>query len=359
MICFFEKMLFDNSNRFFLEISSVTRRELQLRIFNLLWFGMVSNNSIPSEIELRQIGDSDLFVSPVALGGWPIAGMTSLGVNDEDSLATIEAALDSGINFIDTAHCYGIHGESERLIGRAIKGFSSRVVLASKGGLHWDANGVRHYDASPTRIVHECDESLRRMGVDQIDLYYLHAPDPSVPIEQSALAFLNLLQAGKIRAVGASNLSVDELKVFQSVCPIAAVQPPYNMLQRSIESNVIPWCIENNVAVINYWPLMKGLLAGKIRRGHQFASNDKRLNYDVFQGQKFEDAQKLLDELDLIAARIGKTVAQIVVNWTVRQPGLTATLCGAKRDWQIRETAGAMGWNLDDDDMDRIGAMIR
>ena len=312
----------------------------------------------PSEIELRRIGQSGLFVSPVALGCWPIAGMTSLGVNDEDSLATISAALESGINFIDTAHCYGANGESERLIGKAIKGKRDRIVLASKGGIHWDEKGIRHYDATPERILLECNESLRRMNVDHIDLFYLHAPDPQVPVEQSAEAFVSLLKSGKVRAVGASNFSVEELEKFQAVCPISAVQPPYNMLERAIESDIIPWCIANHVSVINYWPLMKGLLAGKIRRGHQFEANDKRLTYDVFQGEKFEAAQKLLDRLDFMAVKTDKTVAQIVVNWTIHQPGLTATLCGAKRDWQIRETAGGMGWKLDDADFHLINALI-
>jgi aryl-alcohol dehydrogenase-like predicted oxidoreductase len=197
------------------------------------------------------------------------------------------------------------------------------------------------------------------MDVDVIDLYYLHAPDPKVPVERSAEAFVTLLESGKIRSVGVSNFSVPQLEQFQSVCPISAVQPPYNMLQRGIELELIPWCRERKISVINYWPLMKGLLAGKIRRGHSFDPEDKRLTYDVFRGEPFEQAQRLLDELDEIAAEATKTVAQVVTNWTMNRPGITSTLCGAKRDWQIAETAGAMGWELTADQLERISRLLQ
>ncbi len=307
---------------------------------------------------LRQIGKTGIYVTPVALGCWPIAGMTSLDVNDADSLATINAAIVNGINFLDTAYCYGANGESERLIGQVIRDRQDEVVIATKGGLHWDAQMNQTRDARPERIIRECEESLIRLGLETIDLYYLHAPDPQISIARSAEGFVQLMETGKIRAVGVSNFSVQQLDEFHAICPISALQPPYNMLQRQIESHLIPWCIEHEASVINYWPLMKGLLAGKIRRGHRFDPQDKRLSYEVFQGEKFEQAQCLLDELDQIAVETGKTVAQIVVNWTMTRPGITSTLCGAKRDWQIRETAGAMGWRLDEDQLKRIGGLI-
>lgn len=309
-------------------------------------------------MERRQLGESHLQVSPVAFGGWPIAGMTSLDVNDRDSRKTIVEAVDCGINFIDTAHCYGINGESEKLIGQAIQPFRDDLVLASKAGIHWDSHGVRHFDGRPETIIAQCDESLRRMRVESIDLFYLHAPDPKVPVQDSASAFVKLIEAGKIHAAGASNLDVSQLDQFHPVCPITAVQPPYNMIQRGIERDIIPWCQEHTVSVVNYWPLMKGLLAGKIRRGHRFDPNDKRLTYDVFQGEKFESAQRLIDELEQIALPIEKTIAQLVVNWTFHQPGITATLCGAKRDWQIRESASAMGWSLDASAQARIEKLL-
>lgn len=302
----------------------------------------------------RQIGSSELWVSPVALGCWPIAGMTSLDVNDVDSLKTIQAAIDSGINFLDTAYCYGANGESERLIARSLNGRRDDLVIASKGGIHWDQQLTQHNDASPARIKQECDESLQRLQVDHIDLYYLHGPDPRVPISETAGAFADLIESGKIRYAGASNCNLTQLDEFISVCPIAAVQPRYNMLQRGIENELVPWCLERNIGIVHYWPLMKGLLAGKIRRGHSFDPQDKRLKYPIFHGANFEAAQKLLDTLDPISEKLGKTVSQIVVNWCFHRSGITATLCGAKRDWQIIETAGAMGWELDDDSRNQI-----
>ena len=311
------------------------------------------------QIDLRQIGASGIYVSPVAFGAWPIAGMTSLGVNDADSLKTIKTAVESGINFIDTAHCYGANGESERLIGRAIAENCEPLVIASKGGIHWDQNVVRHYDGRPKTLIAQCEQSLARMKIDAIDLYYLHAPDPNVPVSDSATAFSQLIESGKIRAAGVSNLSLSETIAFNEVCPISAIQPPFNMLQQEIYSEIFPWCQSNEISVINYWPLMKGLLAGKIRRGHQFATEDTRLKYPIFQGQSFESAQKLLDGLDEIAKKTGRSVAQIVVNWTIHQPGITSSLCGGKRAWQIKETAGAMGWQLQPDSLATITKLIK
>ena len=312
-----------------------------------------SNHSAPSE-DLRILGKTEIRIAPVGLGCWPIAGMTSLDVNDTDSLRTVQTAIDMGINMLDTAYGYGANGQSDALIRAAIAGQREKVVIASKAGMHWKPDGSRCFDASPSRVVQECEESLLRLGVDEIDLFYLHAVDPKVPIQESAGAFAELLQRGKIRSVGVSNVTVEQLNSFSDVCEVAAVQPPYNMLQRGIERDLVPFCSERQISVINYWPLMKGLLAGKIRRGHDFDPKDKRQSYDVFRGEQFERAQQLLDCLDDVAKEVDKTLAQVVVNWTIHQPGITATLCGAKRGWQIVETAGAMGWRLADDQMNKI-----
>ena len=311
------------------------------------------NNSIPAG-QMRPLGKTEIRIAPVGLGCWPIAGMTSLDVNDQDSVRTVQTAIDMGINMLDTAYGYGANGESDALIRKAIAGQRDKVVIASKAGMHWKPDGNRCFDASPSRVIQECEESLLRLGVDEIDLFYLHAVDPNVSVQDSASAFAQLLEQGKIRSVGVSNVTVEQLNSFSDVCEVAAVQPPYNMLQRDIEKDLIPWCLQRQISVINYWPLMKGLLAGKIRRGHAFAPEDKRQTYDVFQGAQYERAQQLLDCLDDVAKEVDKTLAQVVVNWTIHQPGITATLCGAKRDWQIAETAGAMGWRLEDGQIKKI-----
>ncbi|MEE2936325.1 MAG: aldo/keto reductase [Planctomycetota bacterium] len=302
--------------------------------------------------ERRKLGTTDIEISTVAMGCWPIAGMTSLNVNDEDSLRTLKAAVDTGVNFFDTAHCYGRNGESERLIAQSLISGSnapdrSQLVLATKGGIQWGRDGKQILDGSPATLQLQCEESLRRLQTEYIDLLYLHAPDPKTPVAKSAEAMRKIMESGKTRSIGVSNFNLQQLHDFHAICPVTAIQPPYNMLQRQIEKDIIPWCVENQVSVLVYWPLMKGLLAGKLRRDHQFQPGDGRPKYAMFQGDEWRKNQDFVDQLRIIANELGKSVAQIVVNWTINQPGITAALCGAKRATQIEETAGAMGWKLD------------
>ncbi len=224
---------------------------------------LAKNNMFASVTPLRPVGSSGLKVSAVALGCWPIAGMSSLDVNTADSLATLHAALDHGINFLDTAYCYGPHGESEQLIGQAIAGRRDKVVIATKGGLHWEGS-TRIQDATAGTLIRECEESLQRLNTDRIDLYYLHAPAPGTPVAESARGIRHLRDQGKVLTVGASNLTLTQLQEFQEVCPLDAYQPPYNMLQREIEHDILPWCQSHKVSVMVYWPLLKGLLSRKV-----------------------------------------------------------------------------------------------
>jgi aryl-alcohol dehydrogenase-like predicted oxidoreductase len=309
-------------------------------------------------MELRELGKTGIRVMPVALGTWPIAGMTSLDVNDADSAATIQAALDAGVNFFDTAYCYGANGESERILGRALGPRRDQAVIATKGGIHWQPDGARVQDARPERLRRECEESLQRLNTDRVELLYLHGPDPKTPITESAGELKRLMEEGKTLSVGASNITLAQMQEFAAVCPIAAFQPCYNMLQREIETDRLPWCRDHNVAVCIYWPLMKGLLTGKFARDHQFAPNDGRMKYPMFQGDEWGKNQDFLDDLRTIAAETGRTVAQVVVNWTIHRPGITSALCGAKRPEQIRETAGAIGWRLTADAARRIDEAI-
>jgi aryl-alcohol dehydrogenase-like predicted oxidoreductase len=204
----------------------------------------------------------------------------------------------------------------------------------------------------------ECDESLRRLGTDRVELLYLHAPDDNVPIAEAAGGLRDLMDEGKTLSVGASNCTVDQLEEFHSVCPLAAVQMPYNMLQRDIEKQSIPWCRERNIAVMVYWPLMKGLLAGKLPRDSELDASDSRRKYPMYQGDEWQKNQDFIDQLREIAQETGRTVAQLVVNWTIAQPGITSALCGAKRPEQVEETAGAMGWQLTSEQCALIEAAI-
>lgn len=307
---------------------------------------------------LRNIGTTNIQITPIAMGCWPISGVTSVDVTEQASLATLNAAVDSGINFFDTAYCYGYEGESERLIAKALGAKRDQIVIATKGGIHW--SGTKQIrNASPARIKQECDESLSRLNTDRVELYYLHGPDPEIPVSESAGAFSELLEAGKILSVGVSNFTLEQLQEFAAVCPISAYQPRYNMLQREIEADRLPWCVENQVSVMVYWPLMKGLLAGKLHRNHQFAPEDGRQKYPMFHGEEWEKNQEFLDELRLLAEEMNRTVAQIVIRWTIQQIGITCALCGAKRPEQIEENAETMSFELSDSQMDSINHLIQ
>ena len=305
----------------------------------------------------RPLGETGITIAPVALGCWPIAGMTSLGTSDAESIATIQKCFDLGVNHLDTAYVYGPNGESEQLIRRALGSRRDELVIATKCGIHYEgANMVT--DGRPAELRREIDESLRRLGTDRVELLYLHTPDEKVLVEESAAALGELMAAGKTRSVGASNCTLEQFQAFHAVCPLAAVQLPYNMLQRDIEQRTIPWCRDNNIAVTVYWPLMKGLLAGKLPRDQLLHERDNRRNYPMYQGDEWQKNQDFLDRLRAAAALSGHTVAQLVINWTIHRPGITAALCGAKRPWQIEETAGAMGWTLTTEQLQLIDAAI-
>ncbi len=307
---------------------------------------------------LRQLGATSIGVSPVAMGCWPIAGMTSLDVNPTDSLKTLRAAVDSGINFFDTAYCYGTDGESEKLIANLVRDDRDSIVLATKCGLHWDVEGTRRFDATPSTLRRECEESLDRLETDHVDLLYLHAPDPNVPIAESAAALKSLLDEGKTRGVGVSNLQLDQIREFHKVCTITAVQLPYNLLQRGIENDIVPWCREQQISIVAYWPLLKGLLAGKLSRDHVFEEGDGRAKYPMFQGEEWEKNQDFIDELASVARDLRISIAQLAVAWAIDQAGITSALCGAKRADQIEETAAAMNVDFDTESAGKIDAAL-
>jgi len=309
-------------------------------------------------MEYRRLGLTDLCVSAVGFGAWPISGMSSVDVNDADSLATIAACLDAGVNFFDTAYGYGEQGESERLLARALGSRRDEVVLATKGGIEWGPGRQQVLDGSPAKLRRQCETSLQRLETDCVDLLYLHAPDPRTPTAESAAELARLMQEGKARAIGASNCTVEQLAEFASACPLAAVQPAYSMLQREIEQDLVPWCVAQGVAIVVYWPLLKGLLAGKLTRDRVFAAGDGRAKYPMFQGAEWLMNQDFVDRLRPIAAEAELSVAQLVINWTVHQPGITSALCGAKRPDQARENAGGAADPLSDAVRAKIDAAL-
>jgi aryl-alcohol dehydrogenase-like predicted oxidoreductase len=291
--------------------------------------------------------------------------MTREGVTPAAAVATVRAAIDAGITHLDTAYCYGEHGESERAIAAAIAGRRDAVVLAGKCGIHWvpDASAApprrQVVDGRPERLRAEVAESLERLGTDHFDLLSLHAPDPQLPIEESAGELARLLAAGVTRAVGLSNASVDQLRRFAAVCPLAACQMQFNMLQRQIEADILPWCRDRGVAMVAYWPLMKGLLAGRMRRGQVFPTTDTRHKYPIFNGVEFDRSLDFVDALRPTAARLGCQLADLVLAWTAEQPGITSVLFGATSPAQVEENARALACDLDAAAREEIAAAIR
>jgi aryl-alcohol dehydrogenase-like predicted oxidoreductase len=293
----------------------------------------------------RPLANTGMRISEVALGCWPIAGMTTPGVTEADGIAAIRACFELGVNHLDTAYMYGANGESERLIAKALGNRRGEMIIATKGGFHWGADGSQLHDASPAALRRECEESLRRLDTDHVELYYLHAPDPKVPLAESAGEMKRLKHEGKALALGVSNVNLEQLEQFAAECPLAAFQPPYNMFQREIESDTLPWCREHGVSVLVYWPLMKGLFAGKIRP-ESLHQRDNRRKYPQYQGEELQKNLELVEKLRLIAQDAGHTVVELVINWILRQPGITCAVCGARRPEQIRENAGGSDWEL-------------
>jgi aryl-alcohol dehydrogenase-like predicted oxidoreductase len=284
--------------------------------------------------------------------------MTRPGITHEAAVATVAAAIDAGITHLDTAYCYGEEGESERAIATAIRGRREAVVLAGKCGIHWQTGRRQCVDGRPERIVIEVEESLRRLGTDHLDLLYLHAPDPVVPIEESAAALQRLFEAGKTRSIGASNMPVELLDRFVSACPLSACQMPYNMLQRGIEEAVLPWCRTHDVAMVVYWPLMKGLFAGRMQRGQVFPASDSRHKYPMFNGTEFERNLDFVAALRPVATRLGCQLPDLILAWTASQPGITSVLFGATSPAQVAENACGLTVDLDDQALTDIRAAI-
>lgn len=291
----------------------------------------------------RQLGNTDLKVSAVGLGCWPFAGMTSLGVEDAQSILTVQTALANGINLLDTAYSYGPDGRSDRVLQQALRGVPREsYVLCSKAGTHYDANGQRVVDGRAAVLIEQTQRSLDRLDLSFIDLHYLHQPDPKIDLRESASAMQQLKELGLIRYTGLSNASLAECQLFHSICPLSAVQIPFNMLQPATYQELVEWCIAQQISIISFWVLMKGLFAGKIERSTQLALEDRRRAYPMYQSAQWDINQDFVDVLRELAARLDWSVAQLVVRWSAEQLGMTSCLVGAKRPDQIIESAAAL-----------------
>lgn len=312
-------------------------------------------------MEFAQLGSLDMQVSRVALGTWAIGGWLWGGTDVEDAVRTIHEALDMGITTIDTAPVYGF-GLAEEILADALARRSvprNKVIIATKAGMEWDEQENVRRNSRPERIRQEIEDSLRRLNTDYIDLYQIHWPDPDTPIEETAAVLKELYEQGTIRAIGVSNFTVEQMERWRSVAPLHSCQPRYNMLERQIEADLLPYCRQHNIAVLAYSPLARGLLTGKYGMGAQFPPGDSRAQDARFQPDALQRHLKVVEGLRAIADEMGRTVAQVAVRWVLDQPGITVALWGARRPGQITEAAGAVGWRLSDEQLARIESLLQ
>jgi aryl-alcohol dehydrogenase-like predicted oxidoreductase len=302
--------------------------------------------AIKLNTKLTQIPGTSLQVSSVAIGTWAIGGWMWGGTDEAESIATIRAAFERGINLIDTAPVYGF-GRSEEIVGKAIAEgrLRSDVLIATKAGLQWEGERVSR-NASRSRITREVDDSLRRLRTDYIDIYQVHWPDPLVTIEETAEAMLRLLEQGKIRAIGVSNFSVLQMERFRRVAPLHVLQPPYNLFERGIEADLLPYCRENKIAMLGYGALCRGLLSGRMKADTVFDGDDLRRADPKFLKPRFAQYLAAVGKLDRLAQRFGKRVIHLAVRWMLDQ-GITTALWGARHPNQLQPVDEVVGWSLD------------
>ena len=310
-------------------------------------------------MEFATIPQTSHRISRVGLGTWAIGGWMWGGTDEEQSVMTIQAAVERGITLIDTAPAYGF-GRSEEIVGHAISAarLRSRVVIATKTGLEWK-DGKVFRNASRRRILREVTDSLRRLRTDYIDIYQVHWPDPLVPIEETAEAMQTLLDQGKIGAIGVSNFLVAQIERFRRVAQLHVVQPPYNLFEREIEAELLPYCLRSGLATLTYGALCRGLLSGKLQEDTHFEGDDLRLTDPKFQPPRYAQYLIAVRRLDqFVRQRFGKRVIQLAVRWLLDQ-GATAALWGARHPGQLQPIDEVFGWSLDAAAKSEIGRILR
>ena len=334
-------------------------------------------------MEFRELGESGISASAITFGAWAIGGWMWGGSERSDAVAAIRASYEEGVTSIDTAAVYG-QGLSEEIVGEALQGIPrDRVQVMTKFGMRWDQAKGDHGASSGPRgdfafksqdnegrpldiykyggkesIIKECEDSLRRLRTDYIDLYQQHWPDVTTPIAETMEALAELQRAGKIRAAGVSNYDVTQMKEAEKTLRLASDQVPYSMVRRDIENELVPYCIENRKAILAYSPLQRGLLSGKIRPGHRFNEGDNRGDSKYYQGENLNRINAFLDQLRPLAAAKNATLAQLVIRWTIQRPGITIALVGARDARQAVQNARAIELRLTADEIAFIDSQL-
>ncbi|MGM0499747.1 MAG: aldo/keto reductase [Bacillota bacterium] len=302
-------------------------------------------------MKYNYLGNSNLKISAVGLGTWAYGNDTFGKVDDQQSIKAIRAAVDSGINLIDTAPAYG-DGHAEKVVGKAIEGIRDQVIIASKCGTHRDGDDYV-MDLSPQQIRKEMENSLRRLNVEQIDLYQIHWPDPDTPLEESVEELLKLKREGKFKHLAVCNFGVDLLKQISEMTDIISLQPQYSLLKRDIENKIIPYILDNDLGTLSYGTLGGGILTGKYEERPQFDDEkDNRAGfYPFFRKENWDQTQNLIKLIKEIAEKHNQSPAQVAINWAINRSGITTALVGAKSEKQARENAAAADFELSGEEM--------
>ena len=310
----------------------------------------------------RKLGFTELELTTVGIGTWAMGGPWQYGwgpQDDDDAVAGIVRGLEEGINWIDTAPIYGL-GHSEQLVAKALKQTKIKPIIATKCGLRWNDKGERVPCLERESIRKECDESLERLGVEVIDLYQMHWPGSDSETGQAWEEMAKLAEGGKVRYLGVSNFMVEQIKLVQRIAPVASLQPPYGMVHREVEKELLPFCAGNNIGVVVYSPIQRGLLTGKFsyERLAALAPDDHRRTNADFQEPRFGATMELVKELKPIAKRKGITLAQLAVGWVLRRPEVTAAILGVRNPGQIEETASGADVELSEKEISEIEKLL-
>jgi aryl-alcohol dehydrogenase-like predicted oxidoreductase len=324
-------------------------------------------------MKYRKIGNTDLALSEVTFGAWAAGGWMWGGTERKDAIEAIRVSYSLGVTSIDTAPIYG-QGTSEEIVGEAIRGISrDRVQILTKYGMRWDLkkgdyafssknnNGsdidIYKY-AGKESIIKECEDSLKRLGTDYIDLYQIHWPDSTTPIEESMEAVCRLIEQGKVLHAGVSNYDVNQMEEASKYIPLVSNQVPYSMVKREIEADLVPYCIKNNKSILAYSPLERGLLTGKMKPGHKFSEGDHRQSISFYKDENLKRTNDFLNLIKPIADEKRITLGQLIILWTLEQPGITIALVGARNAEQAIENAKAIDTSLTKEEISRISGHL-
>ncbi|MBD3217430.1 MAG: general stress protein [candidate division Zixibacteria bacterium] len=309
-------------------------------------------------METVTLPELNLANSRIGLGTWAIGGWMWGGTDEKKSIDTILRALERGVNLIDTAPIYGF-GKSEEIVGKAMAEYRQRerIVLSSKAGLEWKGDEVFR-NASKKRLMQEIDDSLKRLKTDYIDVYHVHWPDPATPIEETAETMNKILESGKIRAIAVSNFSIDQMETFMKESPLHVSQPPYNLFEREITETQLPFCKDNNIAILAYGSLCRGLLSGKMSEERVFEGDDLRKMDPKFQMPKFKEYLNAVDQLDKFAQdKHNRRVIHLAVRWMLDN-GVEVALWGARRPDQLDAVDEIWDWSLSKNDLAEIEQIL-